>query len=61
MHTTYDIWSGRSRTIEDVDRQLRILSLLPADKGNRRQIDRLLDERIELESPAQLAQDTDAA
>lgn len=61
MHTIHDIWSGTSRTVEDVDWELRILSLLPADERSRRQVDRLLDERIELESLAPLAEDLDAA
>jgi hypothetical protein len=57
MQTIPDIWSSRSRTIADVDRELRILSVLTADEGSRRQIDRLLDERIELARLLQLAED----
>lgn len=60
MQTTDDIRSG-SRTIEDVDRELRTLSVLPADEDTRRRIDRLLDERIELASLARLAQDQEDA
>jgi hypothetical protein len=61
MHTIHDIWCAMSRTIEDVDRELRILSLLPADERNHRQVDLLLDERIELESIARLHEDLEAA
>jgi len=61
MQTIHDIWSHRSRSIEDVDRELRVLSLLPADECSRRQVDRLLDERIELDSREQLAEDVRAA
>lgn len=57
MRTTDDISFHGSRTIEDVDRELRIFSLLPADESTRREIDCLLDERIELASHVQLAED----
>lgn len=57
MRRTDDICLSASRTIEDVDRELRTLSELPADESTRREIDRLLDERIELASLVQLAED----